>query len=241
MPNRLSCLSALFLLLTISLLAAAPASGQIAIDVTIARDQGSTSTTVATPAFSTSSPNELLLAFISADNTGSTNTTVTNVAGGGLSWSLVKRTNTQLGTAEIWSAFASSTLSAVTVTATLSQNVDSSLTVMSFSGVNTSGAVGAVGTGNANPGAPTASLVTTGSNSIVVGVGDDWDNAIARTLGSGQTLVHQYLAPVGDTYWVQMLSRPVVLGGTSATINDTGPTRDRYNLSIVEVLPHLAE
>ena len=48
-------------------------------------------------------------------------------------------------------------LSGVTVTATLSQKVDSSITVMSFSGVNTSGtngsgAIGALGSGNADPG-----------------------------------------------------------------------------------------
>src|SRR5713101_8022143 len=42
--------------------------------------------------------------------------------------------------------------------------------------------------------------------------------------------------PVGDTYWVQMRSSPTLLSGTSLTINDTAPTGDRYNLSIVEVL-----
>src|SRR2546426_131149 len=60
---------------------------------------------------------------------------------------------------------------------------------------------------------------------------------IARTLGPGQSLVHQALAPVGDTYWVQRQSSPTPLSGTSVTINDTAPTGDRYNLSIVEVLP----
>lgn len=151
------------------------------------------------------------------------------------------RTNVQSGTAEIWRAFASSALSGVSVTATLSQSVSSSITVMSFTGVDTSGAngsgaVGNMGTGNANPGAPTATLTTIRNGSLVLGVGNDWDNAITRTLGAGQTLVHQYLSPVGDTYWVQMLSSPVLLSGTSVTVNDTAPTGDRYNLSIVEVL-----
>jgi hypothetical protein len=112
---------------------------------------------------------------------------------------------------------------------------------MSFSGVNTSGtngsgAVGAVGGASASSGAPAATLVTVGAGSWVLGVGNDFDSAISRTLGTGQTLVHQYLATTGDTYWVQRLSSPVVNVGTSVTINDTAPTKDRYNLTIVEVV-----
>jgi uncharacterized repeat protein (TIGR01451 family) len=115
---------------------------------------------------------------------------------------------------------------------------------MSFGGVDTSGtsgsgAIGATGTGNGTSGAPTATLVTTRSNSLVLGAGNDWDNATGRTVGSGQVLVHQYLAAVGDTYWVQRQSSPTPASGTSVTINDTAPTTDRYNLSIVEVLPNL--
>jgi len=223
------------------LIVAQPLVGAIGIDTTIFKDQGTASTTVSTPAFSTTSGNELLLAFISADGVSSPNTTVTQVAGGGLTWVLVERTNVQKGTAEIWQAFTPSVLSGVTVTATLSQRVASSITVMSFNGVNISGtngsgAIGAAGSGNNNPGAPTATLVTKGNGSLVLGVGNDWDNAITRTPGTGQTVVHQYLAPVGDTYWVQIHSGPILLSGTSVTINDTAPTGDRYNLSVVEVI-----
>jgi hypothetical protein len=70
----------------------------------------------------------------------------------------------------------------------------------------------------------------------VIGVGNDFDNAIARTPGSGQTVVHQYLAPVGDTYWVQMQNATTTTNGSLLTINDTGPTGDRYNLVICEIL-----
>ena len=229
------------LVLAVTLIVTVTAWGAIGIDVTTSTDQSSAKNTVSTSPFSTSSGNELLLAFISADSSASPNTTVAQVAGGGLTWVLVERANVQLGTAEIWRAFAPSALSGVTVTATLSQKVDSSITVMSFSGVNTSGingagAIGAVASGNADPGAPTATLVTTGNGSLVLGVGNDWDNGIARTPGTGQAVVHQYLAPVGDTYWVQMQSSPILLSGTAVTINDTAPTGDRYNLSMVEIL-----
>jgi len=186
----------------------------------------------------------LLLAFVSTDYLAGPNTTVTGVSGGGLTWSLVVRTNVQSGTSEIWRAFALSGLSNVSVTATLSQSVAASITVMSFTGIDTSGtngsgAIGATGTGNANSGPPTATLTTTRNGSLVVGVGNDYDNAIPRTLGPNQNLINQYLTPLGDTYWVQTEASATPLSGTSVIINDTAPTGDRYNLSICEILPAL--
>lgn len=224
-----------------SLIPSPCAWGAIAIDANVPNDQGTPSTNVSTPPFSTTSGNELLLAFVSTDYTSGTNTTVTGISGGGLIWVLVVRTNAQSGTAEIWRAFSSSPLSGVTVTATLSQSVVSSMTVMSFTGVNTSGtngsgAIGATNSASSGSGAPTVTLVAMQSNSLVFGVGNDWDNAIARTLGTNQRLVHQDLASVGDTYWVQMQNAPTPLSSTPVTINDTAPTGDRYNLSIVEIL-----
>jgi hypothetical protein len=167
--------------------------------------------------------------------------TVTNVTGASLTWVLVRRTNAQLGTAEVWRAFAPTTLSNVTVSANLSQSVAASITIVSFTGVdasgsNGSGAIGATGSGSASSGAPAASLVTTGNSSWVFGVGADWDNAIVRAVPSDQFMVNQYLAPVGDTYWVQRQNAPTAASGTTVTINATAPTTDRYNLTIVEVL-----
>ena len=212
----------------------------IAIDATISLDQSSAPIT--TPAFSTTSANQLLLAFVATDYLSGANTTVTGVSGGGLTWALVRRTNVQSGTSEIWRAFAPAPLSNVTVSVTLSQNVTVSLTVMSFKGVdatgtNGSGAIGATGGSNSSQGAPTASLVTTRAGSWVLGVGNDYDDAIERTPGAGQVLVHQYLAPVGDTYWVQRQNTATAASGTTVTINDTAPTSDRYNLTICEVRP----
>jgi hypothetical protein len=214
----------------------------ISVDVTSSTDGSAPNNTISSPLFSTASGNELLLAFVSADYQSGANTTVSSVSGGGLTWVLVIRTNVQSGTAEIWRAFATAPLSNVSVTANLSQTVESSITVMSFAGVDTtgangSGAIGATGTGNASQGAPTASLTTTRNNSWVFGVGNDFDNALSRTPGPSQTLTHQDLAPINDTYWVQSQSSPTPLSGTTVTINDTAPTSDRYNLSICEILP----
>jgi hypothetical protein len=218
-------------------------TAQLAIDKTVSTDRSTKGTTITSPTFSTTGTNELLLAFVSSDsNSSSGGVTVTGVTGAGLTWSLVRRTNVQRGTAEIWRAFAPATLTNVSVVANLSQNVAASITVVTFTGVDTSGtggsgAIGATGTGNANPGAPTASLTTSRNNSWVFGVGNDWDHATARTLGANQTMVHQYLATVGDTFWVQRQTSTTPLAGTVVTINDTAPTSDRYNLSICEILP----
>jgi hypothetical protein len=219
----------------------AAATVSLEIDTKASIDRTSASSTVSV-AVSTTSSNELLLAFIGTDYLSGTNTTVTNITSAGLTWALVKRTNVQSGTAEIWRAFASSSISNVTVTAALSHSVISSMTVISFTGVdpsgtNGSGAIGATGTGNARTGAPAASIVTTRNGSWVFGVGNDFDNAVARTPATGQSLVHQYLAATGDTYWVQMLNSPTPLSGTTVSLQDTAPTTDRYNLSICEILP----
>ena len=146
----------------------------------------------------------------------------------------------QSGTSEIWRAFAPTALSNATVTATLSQAVVSSITVASFSNVDTSGtngsgAIGAIASGSAGAGAPTATLVTTRANAWVFGVGNDFDNAIARTPGPNQTIVHQALPSVGDTYWVQRVTNPAAASGTTVTVNDTAPANHRYNLTICEI------
>lgn len=210
------------------------------IDAQAFTDNSTPRTSVAA-GISTYAANELLLAFITADYLGGANTTVTGVTGGGLTWSLVRRTNVQSGTSEIWRAFAPTTLSNATVTATLSQSVASSMYVATFGGVDTStgatSATGATASANSSSGAPAGSLVTTRANSMVFGVGNDYDNAIARAPGSGQTVVHQFLTPQGDTYWVQQLNAPVAAAGITATINDVAPATDRYNLALVEVRP----
>jgi hypothetical protein len=213
------------------------------MDATASTNQSTASTTVTSPVFSTTGGNQLLLAFVAAGaTTGSTNTIVNSVSGAGLTWVRVRRTNAQSGTSEIWRTFAPAALSNVSVTATLSNSVLSAITVVSFKGVNTSGtsgsgAIGANASGNSFSGAPTASLVTTRNNSWVLGVGNDSAGAIARTPGADQSLVHQYLTPNGNTFWVQMRNSATPLSGTSVTIDDSAPTTARYNLTICEIRP----
>jgi hypothetical protein len=221
------------------------AAAGIGFDVQVSHDQNSASYTVTSPIFTTKDSGELLLAFISADQLSSPNTTVQNVSGADLAWTLVVRTNSQAGTSEIWRAFAPGLLNDVTVSAALSQSVVSSITVMSFTGVNSSGtggsgAIGAKGSGNAASGAPIADLVTTQGNSLVVGVGNDFDYAIARFPAAGQSLVHQDFSSTQDTYWVQKLDAVTSLKGSEVKLADISPISDEYNLSICEILPAVA-
>jgi Domain of unknown function (DUF4082)/Bacterial Ig-like domain/Bacterial Ig domain len=221
------------------------ATGTLATDAIAFKDNTSKATTITTATFSTTSTNELLLAFVAADApTSGTNVQVNTMTGAGLTWTLVKRTNVQRGTAEIWRAFAVAALANVSVTATLSSSQPASMTVVTFTGMDTTGtngagAIGATGTSNAATGAPTGNLVTTRNNSWVFAAGDDWDGSTARTVGANQTLVHQLLVNGLDTFWVQRQNATTPLSGTTVTINDTAPTNHRYNLTLVEVLPHL--
>jgi hypothetical protein len=76
--------------------------------------------------------------------------------------------------------------------------------------------------------------MTTHANSWVWAVGNDYDNAIPRTPAAGQIVAHQDLSPTGDTYWVQRQSA-LTPAGTTVIINDTAPTGDRFNLTLVEI------
>ena len=50
-------------------------------------------------------------------------------------------------------------------------------------------------------------------------------------------MVDEFLAPAGDTMWVQRRNSTTPLIGTQVTLNDTAPTSDRWNLAAIEVLP----
>jgi beta-lactam-binding protein with PASTA domain len=183
--------------------------------------------------FSTSGAGELLVAFAASDGPPGGGQTI-ELSGAGLTWTLVQRVNTRPGTSEIWRAMASNALTNVSITSTPTvENFDQSLTLIAFTGASGTGATTGA---NAASGAPTVSLTTTQPGSLVYGVGNDWDRAVARTVGAEQVMVHQYLAPAGDTMWTQSRSAAVASAGTLVQINDTAPTNDRWNLAAVEIL-----
>ena len=186
-----------------------------------------------TAAFSTTSMGETLVAFAASDGPPAAGGQTLTISGAGLTWTRVQRANTQFGTSEIWTATASAALTNVTVSSTPSATgFYQSLTVIAFTGV---GSVGASNIANAGTGAPSVSLVSQAAGSLVYAVGNDWDNAIARTVAAGQTKVHEFLAPAGDTMWVQSLTGATTSAGQTVRLNDTTPTTDRWNYAIVEL------
>ena len=190
--------------------------------------------TITTPSFHTAVGGETLLAFVGSDGPARSAGQTVTVSGAGLTWALVKRANGQFGDAEIWQATASSVLSGATVTSTPAHSgYDQSLTVIAMEG--TAG-VGASASASAASGAPALSLTTTKPTSLIFAVGNDWDNAVARTLPAGWVSLNQWLDTAsGDTFWSQYTNVPVPAAGTLVTVSDTAPTTDQWNLVAVEL------
>ncbi|UAJ77808.1 hypothetical protein IT072_10845 [Leifsonia sp. ZF2019] len=212
----------------------------LAIDAQVSADGADLASAVTVNALTTTKSGDVLVALVSADGPGQAAGQTATVTGAGLTWSLVKRANTRYGTSEIWTTTAPGTLSNASVTATLSNTngYHKSISVLAYSGAAGIGASAAAG---AASGAPSVTLTTTTAGSQVVGVGNDWDGATARTLGAGQTVIHEFAdAAVGDDFWMQRTSGTTGTAGTAVTINDTAPTGDQWNLAAAEVTPAAA-
>jgi subtilisin family serine protease len=207
-----------------------PPPGGLGVDTTVCADGAGP---ISTPSFSTAEPGELLVAFVGSDGPTWAEQSVT-VSGADLPWTLVRRANTSLGTSEIWQALAGTTISNAVVFSTQTfDGYHQSMTVVAFKGA---AGVGATAVSGDLTGAPSVSLVATEDGSFVYGVGNDWDNAIARVLGPAQTMVHEWVdTQVGDTFWVQALAAAAT-AGTTVTLNDTSPTTDQWNFAAAEIL-----
>jgi hypothetical protein len=189
-------------------------------------------TSVTTTGLDTTGPNDLVVAYVSADGPAKGSQSVT-VSGSGLTWTRVAQENGALGDSEVWMASAG-TKTNITVTAAAStKGYNLALTDVSYK--NATG-IGAHGTFESASGAPTGTITTTQSNSWVWAVGFDWLSAKNRTVGSGQTLFSQKTDKANNTYWVQSTTSPTPSAGTGVTINDTAPTTDPYDLVLVEIL-----
>jgi hypothetical protein len=217
----------------VSLLSARPAAAVAAfgVDKTVSVNASGVATI---SGFSTVQAGELLVAFVSSDGPSGSRQTAT-VSGGSLSWTLVRRTNTQPGTAEVWQAVATNALSGATFQSALSASgYGQSLTIVAFTG---STGTGASSGGSGNSAAASVSLTTTAAGSMVFAVGHDWSNPTPRTLGSGQTMVHEWSSTAtGDDYWVQRLTNPVATPGMVA-VSSSVPTSDIWQQTDVEIVP----
>ena len=199
-------------------------------DVVVSKDG---SGTITTAAFSTATASDLLVAFVSYDGP-SGSSQLASVTGAGLTWTLLERSNTQSGTAEIWSARADGFLSGVTVSSTAQAGgYHGSLTVIAFTNAAGTSVVGRTGAPSGAPDIPLPGVI---AGDWIFAVGNDWDDAVARTPVSGQVLVHQKVdTAVGDTYWVQSTAAPSNANAL-VDIHDSAPTGDRWNYAAVEIV-----
>jgi len=208
----------------------APPPNPIGKDVVISQNG---SGAITTPTFSTKTSGDLLIAFVAYDGPPDQAQTAI-VRGAGLAWQLVKRSNTQGGTSEIWSARASGALTNATVTSAPERGTyDGSLTVVAFTNAAGTGVQGATG---ASSGAPDIPLPGIAPGNWVWAVGNDWSGTVARKPVDGQALVHQWLdTPAGNTFWVQSTAAPSDTLGL-VDIHDSEPTNDRWNYAAVEII-----
>jgi Bacterial Ig domain/Lysyl oxidase len=192
------------------------------------------SNTLQTAAFSTTTRSDLLVAFVAYDGPSIVAGQTATVSGAGLNWYLVKRSNSQFGTAEIWAANATDFLTSVTVSSQPGiTGYHGSLTVIAFTNVS---GPGIVGQASAPSGAPDIYLPGITAGNWVFAVGNDWNKAIARTPVSGQVLVHQDLdTVVDDTFWVQSTTAPSTADAL-VDIHDSSPTTDQWNYAAVEIV-----
>lgn len=188
------------------------------------------------PALTTSGANELLVAFIEADGPTNTSQKVNSVSGGGLVWKLAARSNEGWGTTEVWYAWAPNASTKVAVTAKLAKAYDGAITVAAFKGASSS--IGAIGTGWGTKGTPTATVTTKACGSLVWAAGHDWSTASKVVAPAGQTLVHTFIDKgVNDTFWTQKVDAATANAGDKVTVSTNGPTKDRWTMAAVEILP----
>jgi chitodextrinase len=212
-------------------------SAPLTLDATVASHAGPFATTISSAPLTTTGSNELIVAMFALDGPGpGTGQTLSGVTGGGLTWRLRQRVNTQGGSAEIWQAVAPAPVSGLVVTGTFGTgSYNGSVNLAAFTGADTA-TDGAVAGAQAVNGAPSLSLTPKRVGSMIWAVGNDYDNGIVRTVGAGQTKVDEYLSSTGDTYWVQRLTG-VTTSLAPVTISDTAPTTDRWNFAAIEILP----
>src|SRR6516162_4152562 len=94
------------------------ASTPLSLDAMVSSSTPAGSQALRSPTVSTAGPAEFLVAFISADGPAAAWAQwISSVSGGGLTWKRAVRSSGQAGTAEVWTAYASSKLTGTSITA----------------------------------------------------------------------------------------------------------------------------
>jgi hypothetical protein len=190
---------------------------------------------VSTPPITTTAANELLVAYVASDG-GPSVAELMTVSGGGLNWTLLRRANASAGTAEVWTAVAPAPLANAVITSRANPTVNvfhQALTVMAFPAA----AIGELTFGSGSRTQPNLPLTASADSSLVFAVGFDADKPASRTLPAGQISVNEWVdRDANCTFWLQAVADPMISGDT-ALVTFTAPTRDAWNMVVVEIVP----
>jgi RHS repeat-associated protein len=205
----------------------------IVVDAESCTDTTTSGTSLTSEPVTTTQTGDLVVALASA-NTATTGAQLT-VSGGGLAWTKVVRADgtANSGTAEIWTARATGSLSGLSVQATSSAPFSAAqITVMVLG--NAAG-VGATGTGGTSSNYLTAPLTPTSPGSLLLAVGNN-PSSVVRAPATDQVSLHDLSLgnPSSGDLWVER--KGGVTSGTAQTyfaeINASAA-----NLAAVEIIP----
>lgn len=188
-------------------------------DFSVHADRRNSDAVVRTPKLRPTKPGDLLLAFVAADGSTTAAQTVTEVSGGGLTWTLVQRENTTRGTSEIWQAYAAEKIRPTRVEVDLAeQGRSASVTVAGFSRAKRF--VGSSAHASGTSSAPEVSLTPQATRSSVWAVGRVVGSRYHPKPVSGQKIVHDqtFRSPRVD-YWTQRTTAASE-AGTDVTVSD---------------------
>lgn len=185
---------------------------------------------------------ELLVAFASVNGPSSRSQSLTGVTGGGLDWTLAARSNTSVGTSEVWQARTAGRSGSArtgarttfTVTAKFARaGYSSKITVAGFTDSSTVVATGAAASGKRS--APTVSITPRADRSLIWAAGRVVGDRYDPRPGPGTRIVHDVgISGPRVGYWVQKASAPTT-AGQPVTIADNVSTRYPWGLVAVEI------
>lgn len=221
----------------------------IAVDMSTSKLGQYLTGTVTTNTFSTSSSDELLLAFVASSGSSDRDApTIPSVPGAGVAWTEVVGTNADArgSQARIFRAFAPSVITSQTVTASSSDTSSTMfIDVVAFrnvvtTGTNGSGAIGATASATGVSNDPQIALTTTRDNSWIWGVGADPQSDVRYATLAGP---NQAINASGDNgynkaqYWADKENSTTPSAGTRVTISTTLGESDVWEVAAVEILP----
>ncbi|MGO9976846.1 MAG: DUF6531 domain-containing protein [Solirubrobacteraceae bacterium] len=209
----------------------APGAGRVAVDSTVTTHKlgkhGTLSALV-----TAKQPNDLLLAFVSAQGPGGSRQTSTTPKSKGLKWVRVAQNSSRGGIVTIWQAHASRN-GRVTVATKIGKPSSQALLTVAVFGPGAT--VGAHATTTGKRGTPTVKVRTTSSGTVVWGVGHDADSGAVRKPDSGQRLVtHLQSRKNHDASWIQDTT---VRKAGAIRIGDRAPASKSWLLAAVAVTP----